>query len=102
MKGENKITKQYLKIKKMTKIRKILKNIEIHHCKIIFTMYIDRIYVEIHICNYKAVGNSVIFAMGNLYLNLKRKEKSKISTQFVFLYNQKAVYKLQYSKKDIF
>lgn len=60
-------------------------------------MYIDRIYVEVHICDYKALRNSVFFAMGNF-----KKEKSKISTQIVFLYNQKAVYKLHYSKKDIF
>lgn len=65
-------------------------------------MYIDRIYVEIHICDYKALENSVFFAMGNFNLNLKKKEKSEISNQIVFLYNQKAVYKLHYSRKDIF
>ena len=65
-------------------------------------MYVDRIYVEIHICEYKALGNSVFFAMGHFNLNLKIKEKRKSLTQIVFLYDQKAVYKLHYSEKDIF
>ena len=47
-------------------------------------MYIDRIYVEIHICDYKALENSVFFAIGNFNLNLKKKEKSEISNQIGF------------------
>lgn len=49
-------------------------------------MYIDRIYVEIHICDYKALENSVFFAMGNFKLNLKKKEKSEIFKSDWFFY----------------